>query len=163
MKRNKTKQPIDVSVVSTDFSNVVDLSAYRRKTFVQNRTSVFYLNSYGERLEQLQQFPSLQIEDIRNSIALRARMMVSHPAIVLLESTLSWANSIETIQSINHYLGVPLVMICEENLRRRAPGFLKQAFAAGLQDTLFCPLCPNELEETLSLMIKLNPDALQNH
>lgn len=140
--------------------NVIDLSVYRSRRRLPRRHAVFYVTDEGRWQSLFARLPYVELDEIRNPMLLRAKLLLKKPDLVLIESKLSWAEPIDMIRELDQSLGAPIVMICDEGHSTRNSLFLKRAFAAGLQDALFSPLREDELCETINVLLKLRRRAL---
>lgn len=133
-------------------ADVIDLDDYR----IRRRTDVhpiFYLSRQGDWLDLLGQFDYVIPEDIRSPMGLRQALLTQQPDLILIESDLDWIDPVEAIEQIGLMMSTPIVLI---RSRDKDEGLLlKRAFAAGIQDTLSAPLCPDELSEALGVLLKL--------
>jgi len=135
-------------------SKVLDLSDFRRRRHTVRLPSVFYLSEQGHCTDLLKSLEFLQVFDIRAMSQLDSVCHLHCPDLVLLESKLSWACTIERAKSLHDQFRIPIVLLCHTP---KAPGIkrlIKKAYAAGVCDTLFTPLCREELLEVLGVLLK---------
>lgn len=131
-------------------SNVVDLSYFRR--LGSERHTVFYLNEAGRWLETLTGFPFLHVEDIDSMELLKARLLSRTPDLIILESDIQWADPVNTIYLLSSLVEAPMVMIAEATSESAV--LIKQAYSAGLHDTLYAPLKREDVREALDVLLK---------
>ncbi len=138
----------------TPMADVIDMAEYRTRSGRRDTHPVFYISRDGAWLEMLEPYGFLEIEDIRSRLGFRHALLTKQPDLILMESELGWAEPVELIEEISGLLNSPIILI-----RLGDPAtdglMLKRAFAAGLHDTLRAPLCPDELSEALSVLLKM--------
>jgi len=135
--------------------NVIDLSSFRRRRASPGSHTIYYINESELWLELLSLFKDLRIENLNSPEKLSTTMLVRPPALVFLESFLSWANPIELIANLQRRSEVPIVMICDSQYSDN-PTLIKKAYEAGVYDTLFTPLKKQDLSETLEVLLRLD-------
>jgi hypothetical protein len=134
--------------------NVVQLGSFRQRRSHSPSHTVFYLSETGSWLSLLNSFTCLQVEDITSPGALQAKLISRSPGLVIVEAELRWADPVSTIRHLESLLNVPIVMVCDAAHRESYAPLIKQAYAAGVYETLFGPLHREELFETLEVLLK---------
>jgi AmiR/NasT family two-component response regulator len=134
--------------------NVIDLDRVRRHRSVGGWRTVFYLNEQRDHVSLLTHLNGLKIVDIHSNELLTTKLLLRTADLVLVESAIQWTCPIEVIQHLQHRLSVPIVMICDRKSLQENRSLVKQAYAAGVCDTLFAPLEIDELSETLHVLLK---------
>jgi CheY-like chemotaxis protein len=135
-------------------ADVIDMAKYRSRRGETETHPIFYLSRDGASLDLLEGFAFLDIEDIRSPLGFRHALLTKQPDLILMESDLGWADPVQAIEEISGLMGSPIVLIRTSDSKADGP-LLKRAFAAGLHDTLLTPLCPDELGEALSVLLKM--------
>ncbi len=130
------------------------MAAYRTRRNETETHPIFYLSRDGAWLDMLGSHTFLEIEDIRSKLGFRHALLTKQPDLILMESELGWAEPVAAIEEISRLLTAPIVLIRTSDSATDGP-LLKRAFAAGLYDTLLAPLCPDELGEALSVLLKM--------
>lgn len=148
MKTFRTREPRAWSGASQLF----DFSLERWKRSGRLGQTVFYINDKGTWLETLSENRSLSMLDIHSLETLSNSLFQFPPDLVLIESSLSWADPLILLESLTSTLSAPTVMVCEKNVRNRS--WLKKAFALGASDVLFAPREKEDLFQTLSVLLR---------
>jgi AmiR/NasT family two-component response regulator len=134
--------------------NVIDLDRVRRQRSVGSWRTVFYLNEQRDHVGLLTHLDGLKIVDIHSTELLTTKLLLKNADLVLVESGIKWICPIEVVERLQHKLSVPIVMICDRKSLQENRSLVKQAYAAGVSDTLFAPLEIDELSETLHVLLK---------
>lgn len=135
------------------FADVIHLSEYRDLRSSLKSPTLLYLNREGAWLDSLDPTCALDIEDIRSALGLRHALVTRQADLVLIESDLDWMDPIDAVSELNALGSAPIVLIRRGGADDEQ--LLKRAFAAGLYDALSAPLCPEELRETLTVLLKM--------
>lgn len=134
-------------------ANVISLSDFRERRFSSGAHRVFYLTDSGKYREEILALPSLQIEGVISAETLRAKLLTHSADIVLIEAALAWTDPVAAIHMLSSSIDAPIVMIADRSQTRDSE-LMKRAYAAGVHDTLYAPLCPDEVAETFSVLLK---------
>lgn len=137
--------------------NVIDFAEFLGRRNPVDTHTVYYLNESGTWLDPLVSFPFLHVEDINSMEQLKTRLLSRTPDLIFIEAKLSWVDPISTISLLSSLVEAPIVMVCESS-GDSAP-LIKQAYAAGVHDTLYAPLRRDDLFETLEVLLKLRRSA----
>jgi len=142
--------------------NVVDLSAFRKKMQREPsapiRIPVFYLTEQKQCEEALGSFPLLDVISITCPEQL-STVATTKPAIVLVESFLSWGCPVELVDHFTK-AGCSVLMVYRPEERAKNQKLLKRAFQVGLFDTVTSPVSREELRERLSIVFRLNRQTI---
>jgi len=131
-------------------TNVVDIGQYRALLKQGQLPTVYYLTGEENCCAQLEKCDFLRLVVISSEEELKTRLLSQAPDLILLDSVLDWAGPISIIQWLSRLIEAPIVMLSPES---NAPT-IKEAFAAGVHDTLYTPLKEDELSETLEVLLK---------
>jgi len=136
-------------------ANVVDLGQYRALLKQDQLPTVYYLTGEDNCCAQLEKFQFMRLVVISSEEELKTRLLSHAPDLILLDSVLEWASPISIIQWLSRLIEAPIVMLSPDS---GSPA-IKEAFAAGVHDTLYTPLKEDELSETLEVLLKFRRHA----
>lgn len=137
-------------------SNVIDMAEYRSLHSTRELPIVYYLTGKEETYPQLAREAFFRLVVVGSEEELKTRLLTQAPDLILLDSDLSWAGPIPLIEWLSRLVEAPIVMLTPSDAKGT---LIKQAFAAGLHDTLYTPLKDDELSETLDVLLKLRRHA----
>ena len=139
--------------------NVVDMTAFRKKlraTSTPDLIPVFYLNEGGGSEDALRSFPLLDIVAVSCPQKLESALKTKKPAVILVESFLSWADPVALVDRIVSQTGCAALMVYRPEEKAKNTKLLKRAFQVGLFDTLTSPITREDLRERLNIAFRLN-------
>jgi len=137
-------------------SNVIDMAEYRSLHTPRELPVVYYLTGKDETYPQLAREAFFRLIVVGSEEELKTRLLSHAPDLILLDSDLSWAGPIPLIEWLTRLVEAPIVMLTAADAKASQ---IKEAFAAGLHDTLYTPLQDDELSETLDVLLKLRRHA----
>jgi PleD family two-component response regulator len=143
-------------------STVVDLLAYRSRKQSQPAKRVLYISNGPSFTQGLQSLFGFDITQVTEASTLYTVLAVNPPQIILVESSLSWSRPLDLISMLqDSYNEVPLILVCVGPRTEKQSTLIKQAYAAGVTDVLFTPLCRDEALESLKTVARISsvPDA----
>jgi len=120
---------------------------------------IFYISQNQEWSELLGQIPGVQIANVQSLDALSTYLLLDTPDLVLLESSVEWADPISIIEKLRQTVTAPMVLLCNSQNLVDDPTLLKKAYAAGVCDALFSPINHDELLETVDVLLKFQRQA----
>lgn len=139
-----------------DSSKVISLREALAKRKGTARHSVFYIHPSTEVLNPPIQHRDIDWVDICDLEELRWFIRKSCPDVVFVEAQLGWANPLDVIRLFHLDLGAPVVLICPAPPIEMDPQFIKQAYVAGISDSLFQPVTPAEMLQSARVLLHLN-------
>jgi AmiR/NasT family two-component response regulator len=131
---------------------VIDLSQYRYR--ISRAHLVWYVSQNGAWSDLLSAFKFLLVDEIRSEEELAEKLSVRKPDLILIESTIKWASTVQVIEQLQESLQVPMIMIYDVRSKSSNPALIKRAYAAGCCDTLYTPLQSEDLLESLEVLLK---------
>ncbi len=139
--------------------NVVDMTAFRKKlraTAPTELVPVFYLHEGGSSETALRSFPLLDVVTVNCAHALETALKNKKPAVILVESFLSWADPVALVDRFVSQTGCTALMVYRPEEKAKNTKLLKRAFQVGLFDTLTSPVTREDLRERLNIAFRLN-------
>jgi hypothetical protein len=163
-----SKRTIDdlvAPVIEECVSNVVDIHTFRKKmramaTPALGPLPLFYINEGRASESTLRSFPFLDVVPIDSAASLDTALKLRVPALVLIESFVSWADPVVLINKCVHVSGCSVLMVYRPEENSKNQKLFKRAFQVGLLDTLSFPVTRDELWERLDVICRLNLRAI---
>ncbi len=144
-------------------TNVVDMTAFRKRlraTTAPELIPVFYLHEGGSSETAIRSFPLLDVTSVNCPEKLELALLEKRPALILVESFLSWADPVELVERFVSKTGCTALMVYRPEEKSPEKGkttkLLKRAFQVGLFDTLTSPVTREDLRERLNIAFRLN-------
>ena len=130
----------------------MSLSHYRALQKQGELPNVYYLCGNEEWAPVLANFAFFRLSVITGEEDLKSRLLIHAPDLILLDGNLDWAAPIPLIEWLSRLIEAPIVMLTSPS--EASTPRIKEAFAAGLHDTLYTPLQEDDLSETLEVLLK---------
>lgn len=160
MSRYRPKHGSVLSAAKPVASNVVHLSTRRSYLMPHSHPNrIFYVTEEKKRLSLLESIPSLKIEVVESRSQLKTKMMLHSPELVVVESILSWADSMQLIRDMDYFLDVPIVLLCDAEQKKQRAFLVREAYASGVHDILFAPFDAEDIKQTLGVLLKFQQAA----
>ncbi len=167
MKKRTFDDLVVPSVPSLDDSvaSVLDIHSFRKKKRATSTPALgplplFYINEGRASEATLRSFPFLDVVPIDSAASLDTALKLRVPALVLIESFLSWADPVVLIDKCVNVSGCSVLMVYRPDENSKNQKLFKRAFQVGLLDTLSFPVTRDELWERLDVICRLNPRAI---
>lgn len=138
--------------------NVIDLDSFRNHRAARPFT-VFYLNTHGSYREAIFRIPGARVVEIQNVETLSSSLLIYQPEAVVVERSLVWSDPFGMVSYLHESHSAPVVMLFDRGRPGRAED-VKRAYACGVSDTLFAPLCTQELAASLKILLQIQDNSL---
>lgn len=142
-------------------SNVIDLKSYRIKAATRNLT-LFYLSGSGLFREDVLDLTHGRVVEIHDMNVLSSALLLYKPDCIIVESNLDWANPYTLVTHLTAHYEAPVLMLFEQMKASEADAAIRRAYACGVTDTLFAPLCHQELLSSLKILLRMSDKSFES-
>jgi len=96
--------------------------------------------------------------EIQSPEALASALLLYRPDSIIVEPSLSWADPYGLVSHLTQNHRAPIIMLFEPTPPERADENIRNAYCCGVSDTLFAPLCNQELLTSLKILLGVTED-----
>ncbi len=140
--------------------NVINLDQYRVKAATRGLT-LFYLNGNGAFRDEVLDLTQGRVVEIQNMETLSSALILYKPDCIIVESSMDWANPFALVTHLTANYEAPVLMLFEPMKAADADANIRRAYACGVTDTLFAPLCNRELMASLKILLRMSDKAFE--
>lgn len=92
---------------------------------------------------------------------LSSALILYKPDCIIVESSMDWANPFTLVTHLTAHYEAPVLMLFEQMKATDADANIRRAYACGVTDTLFAPLCNQELLSSLKILLRMSDKAFE--
>lgn len=133
--------------------NVIPIRISDTERVEDERPIVFYLHSARQTESLIADLRTIQTVSVTDRNQLRTQLLSLVPQVVVIEADIKWAPALGLIEELHTGFDLPVILLSDKP-RSRGRTLIKQAYAAGVSDVLYKPLDPEEVLQSLGVLLK---------
>lgn len=134
---------------------VISLASYKARVRQASVQELLYVTQSPNESPNTVQIEGANTYTVSDLNSLKSFLTRSYPLAIVIEADIRWIDLLDLIRHLSFLSKAPMILVVNRSPSETQRQLIKQAYFSGISDLLYAPFDLEELEQTVSILVKL--------